>query len=90
MISRRSFLGSMLAIGVAPAIVRATSIMRVKPLVPAGWVFDEPSGIAIVRGGAFTSFAQLSDEDKRWWAEQIWRKARDNVFKTHFVTGRFA
>lgn len=35
-LTRRGFLGSMLALGAAPAIVRADSLMRIVPLRPNG------------------------------------------------------
>lgn len=35
--NRRNFLATMLAFGVAPAVVRASSIMRVRPTL-TGWV----------------------------------------------------
>ena len=45
MISRRSFLAGILALGVAPAVVKASSIMRVRPVIANGVVkyIDEES-----------------------------------------------
>lgn len=45
MLTRRFFLGGLLAGAAAPAIVRAESIMRVAP--PKGWVMD---GGLLLRG----------------------------------------
>lgn len=36
--NRRGFLRGILALGVAPAIVRASSLMQVKTLYPDGWI----------------------------------------------------
>ncbi len=33
MLTRRGFMGSILALGLAPAVVKASSIMRVRPII---------------------------------------------------------
>ena len=43
-ITRRSFLTSILALGVAPAVVKASSIMRVRPLIVPDWVMGPTIG----------------------------------------------
>lgn len=35
--NRRSFIGGILALGIAPAVVRAENIMRVRPVFDARW-----------------------------------------------------
>lgn len=52
MTTRRSFIGSILALGAAPAIVRADSLMRVVPVSAGIWVPDvaiQPCSAAIIR-----------------------------------------
>ena len=79
-ISRRSLLGSMLALAAAPAIVRAQSIMRVAPpkiivpewrrgLTPGGWLMG--GGHADYVGNGFVIFDRaLSDSEWSRLSEQ--------------------
>lgn len=63
-LNRRGFLAGMLALGAAPAIVRAESLMRVVPLdkvldceVGKGWLVYEDLGSAVVNTRALRFFA---------------------------------
>lgn len=43
-ITRRSFIEGIIALGVAPDVVKASSIMRVRPLIVPGWVLGPTIG----------------------------------------------
>lgn len=83
---RRGFLGSIIALGCAPAIVRASSLMPVR-------VLDAPVGIweAVLDQLHFdhlsgrTNFAALSAAQKELWSREIWRAAREQAFVSKFV-----
>ena len=49
--NRRGFMSSILALGVAPAIVRAESIMRIKPILLPGEDFGVTTHIANYHAG---------------------------------------
>ena len=68
MLNRRQFLASILALGVAPAIVRASSIMRVRPLIL-------PSGTTWY----VSNTASVLGEDGLTWATAF--KSLDKVMK---------
>ena len=57
---RRSFLGSILALAAAPAVVRAESIMRVRPIVLPG---DEEYELFTGEVGRYENFRFISSAD---------------------------
>lgn len=59
--SRRGFLAGMASLFAAPAVVRADSIMRIKPLSNV-WVYDAGLG----RWSRETSGLYITDQEIRW------------------------
>lgn len=72
--NRRGFLGAILAAGVAPAVVRAESIMRIA--APKGWSVTE--GEVIVLAG---------DPYDRWCLDRATRDAVDRALMDAFLYG---
>lgn len=70
--NRRSFLSAMLVACAAPAIVSASSIMRIKPILLPGEDFDlEWTDYSCAYGG-------IDRSENKWWngeLDQITRKA---------------
>jgi hypothetical protein len=68
MINRRGFLGAILALGVAPAIVRSHALMPVRVVDgPVLWTIDQTrhaAGYLSQREQAHAAFSQ-------WWADQF-------------------
>lgn len=87
--NRRGFLSSILALGAAPAIVRADSLMRVVPreTLILGPVLFEPvgevSGISIYN--KYLNRLPMHDEIVRRWTE-----AFDKAFIAAYLGGRAA
>lgn len=92
--NRRGFLAGMLALGVAPAIVTSKGVFGAfeprNPLqelvayarrmhIPPG-----PDGNYVAYLGR-NVFAQLTPEQKRLWAADVWRKANESAFLARFL-----
>lgn len=71
--NRRGFLSAILAAGAAPAIVRADSLMRVVPRETLVLAAEAPY-LSADASMARTLFGALTDEQKRVWAEALWRE----------------
>lgn len=73
--NRRGFLGSILALAAAPAIVRAETLMPVRPLevieCQVGWY----EGVMIYEGNSVRAMARAGLA--KWWAEQFDRLTLD-------------
>ena len=81
--NRRGFLSSILAFGAAPAIVRAESIMRIRPIVLPGDAEFE----AIARGNQFATFDEITRESLRI-LEEVWYLPGTTVRKSRRTRGR--
>lgn len=62
--NRRSFLGTMLAACAAPAIVSASSIMRIKPILLSGEDFDWNEVSYDINAGAYQG---IDRSQNKWW-----------------------
>lgn len=90
-ITRRGFLGAILAAGAAPAIVRAESIMRINPrLIAPAIDIITPKGLFVGNGwrpgpengfGNVTSVAAWVKEPGGQWQHRFWsRSSKDEPF----------
>lgn len=82
---RRSFIGSILALAAAPAIVRADSLMRIVPRGTTVLAGMNPifSGGPIVIDGL--GFSYLNRDAVRLWAARVWAEAIDETFVRRFL-----
>lgn len=92
--NRRGFLTALVAapvvIGVAPAIVRFSSLMRPRAIgmvwMDGGAADGDLTGMSIMaRLPPVTNFAQLSAEQVAVWRHELWRHAFDMAYINHFA-----
>ena len=83
-ITRRGFLGAILAAGSAPALIPITCLMKPRAIWTPDrlvWTDSTPSA----GGVAITNFSELSAQQKAAWMRDMWKVGADQTILNIFL-----